>query len=355
MNGFLLVKMAEVSVLGSRRAGRHDLGLYLLSMCVLTMASVILVTHLLIVQSTARRMTTESGTAIFDFVLYPKEPVLSVLDKFERLDNENISSTRALSAYQGPSLSDYESTNLPLEPHQEQVTNDHTSEQDKLNWTSSTDTVNKPLYLPKKCKEPHCVEFLTKIDKMHKENCHVSSFRKIQKYLKVNPELVSMKENDCDFMKGTNREPVALVSPPGSGNTWLRGLLERATGYCTGYVTCDYTMLTRGFIGENINSGSVLVVKTHSPKAQWTRGRIANKILRKIARRIGIRTDPGFSSAIVLLRNPYDSLIAEWNRILANHNQLGMQLNNTPHNYFSHTSVASKSNWCKCLEIIMLY
>ena len=42
------------------------------------------------------------------------------------------------------------------------------------------------------------------------------------------------KKTGCHFMNGTNRAPVALVSFPGSGNTWVRGLLEQATGICTG-------------------------------------------------------------------------------------------------------------------------
>ena len=38
----------------------------------------------------------------------------------------------------------------------------------------------------------------------------------------------------CRFMNGSQRAPVALASFPGSGNTWVRGLLEQATGICTG-------------------------------------------------------------------------------------------------------------------------
>ena len=38
----------------------------------------------------------------------------------------------------------------------------------------------------------------------------------------------------CRFMNGSRRAPVALASFPGSGNTWVRGLLEQATGICTG-------------------------------------------------------------------------------------------------------------------------
>lgn len=35
-------------------------------------------------------------------------------------------------------------------------------------------------------------------------------------------------------MDGEKRAPVGLVSFPGSGNTWIRAILEAATGICTG-------------------------------------------------------------------------------------------------------------------------
>ena len=38
----------------------------------------------------------------------------------------------------------------------------------------------------------------------------------------------------CHFMNGRGRLPVALASFPGSGNTWVRGLIEKVTGICTG-------------------------------------------------------------------------------------------------------------------------
>ena len=37
-------------------------------------------------------------------------------------------------------------------------------------------------------------------------------------------------------MDGSKRAAVALASHPGSGNTWVRGLLEKATGICTGII-----------------------------------------------------------------------------------------------------------------------
>ena len=54
----------------------------------------------------------------------------------------------------------------------------------------------------------------------------------------VNPASIN---GECHFMNGTERAAVALVSFPGTGSTWVRGLLEQATGICTGKLchSCD--------------------------------------------------------------------------------------------------------------------
>ena len=44
---------------------------------------------------------------------------------------------------------------------------------------------------------------------------------------------------------------VALVSSPGSGNTWLRYLLEQASGVFTGSIYCDHSLKSL-FPGEHI-------------------------------------------------------------------------------------------------------
>lgn len=49
----------------------------------------------------------------------------------------------------------------------------------------------------------------------------------------------------------------------GSGNTWLRYLLQQATGIYTGSVYKDFGLLKSGFPAESICNSSVLVVKTH--------------------------------------------------------------------------------------------
>ena len=115
----------------------------------------------------------------------------------------------------------------------------------------------------------------------------------------------------CRFMNATGREPVALVSFPGSGNTWVRGLLEQVTGYCTGSVYCDLGLATMGFAGEGIRSGSVLVVKTHHVTPLW---------LRNSEQR------PKFGSAVLLVRDVFDALKAEMNRRVTEEKNSGTQL-----------------------------
>ncbi|XP_060534007.1 WSCD family member CG9164 [Cylas formicarius] len=93
-------------------------------------------------------------------------------------------------------------------------------------------------------------------------------------------------------------KPTALVSFPGSGNTWLRYLLQQATGYYTGSVYKDYGLLKNGFPAESVANGSVLVVKTH----EW-----------------GARARSMFSKAILLVRSPGAAIQAEFNRQSGGH------------------------------------
>ena len=89
------------------------------------------------------------------------------------------------------------------------------------------------------CKDRLCTEFLTPLDMFYFNSCTDR-----QQHAKVKIYR-GMPLGKCHFMNGTNRAPVALVSFPGSGNTWVRGLLEQATGVCTGRSVC----LGRGKLG----------------------------------------------------------------------------------------------------------
>lgn len=89
---------------------------------------------------------------------------------------------------------------------------------------------------------------------------------------------------------------MALVSYPGSGNTWLRHLIELTTGVFTGSVYSDKVLHKGGFLGElqNHTEGTTLLVKTHK--------------LKTIPKIKG-------NGAILLIRNPFKAFVAEFKRI----------------------------------------
>ena len=84
-----------------------------------------------------------------------------------------------------------------------------------------------------------------------------------------------------------------LVSFPGSGNSWVRQLLESTTGIYTGSdKDCDLDYIKIGMLGEGITSDKVIAVKFHwGALPYWT-----------------------FKKVIYIIRNPYDALVAEYKR-----------------------------------------
>ena len=85
------------------------------------------------------------------------------------------------------------------------------------------------LFKAQSCTEPHCMDYLSSFDKTCYDYCTQKPKRSGDKRA-----LELGLSGECRFMRGEGRAPVALVSLPGSGNTWVRGLLEKATGICTG-------------------------------------------------------------------------------------------------------------------------
>ena len=61
-------------------------------------------------------------------------------------------------------------------------------------------------------------------------------------------------------------QKVMLASFPGSGNTWTRYVIERATGFFTGAVANDSTLYNGGFLGEfeSDNAGTTILVKVQN-------------------------------------------------------------------------------------------
>ena len=88
----------------------------------------------------------------------------------------------------------------------------------------------------------------------------------------------------------------ALASFPGSGNTWVRHLLQQLTGLATGSIYLDTELACTGFPGENRRDGSVLVVKTH----EFTRPH-------------------QYEAVVVVVRDVVAANLAEFNRLGGGH------------------------------------
>ena len=155
----------------------------------------------------------------------------------------------------------------------------------------------------KKCKSRICREYLSDKDVGYFGYC----WRKT--HLKKEPQ-----RSVCRFLNATTRTPIALAGFPGSGNTWVRGLLQQATGICTGGIYCDTTLRTNGYPGESLRSGNTLVVKTHQRDPRWTGLYYPpNTNDSYFTKEVNI---PVYDAAIFLIRNPFHALVAEWNRIM---------------------------------------
>ncbi|OWF48649.1 WSCD family member AAEL009094-like [Mizuhopecten yessoensis] len=98
----------------------------------------------------------------------------------------------------------------------------------------------------------------------------------------------------------------ALVSFPGSGNTWIRHVIQQATGMATGSAYTDKSLKRDGFPGEGQTNGSVIAVKTHV----W-----------------GQEERARYVRAILLIRDPFEALLSEFNRRHGGHKGYAASVN----------------------------
>ena len=96
-----------------------------------------------------------------------------------------------------------------------------------MNRSYVEDHLDRPQVGDHVCEDVLCSEFLTQEDLRQVDRC-----TKRLHFRQKGQTLVP----SCHFMNGASSQTanVALISFPGSGNTWIRGLLEKATGICTG-------------------------------------------------------------------------------------------------------------------------
>ena len=95
----------------------------------------------------------------------------------------------------------------------------------------------------------------------------------------------------------SSKSRAVLESFPGSGNSYVRQLLESATGIYTGAIYCDPSYLKVGMIGEGVETENVLAIKSHVL--------LNPKVLPKL-----------YDKAIYIVRNPFDAMVAEINRLI---------------------------------------
>jgi len=137
----------------------------------------------------------------------------------------------------------------------------------------------------------------------------------------LNSRRIPPSHQNCKKMSFQISGPiVALGSIPGSGNSWVRQLLESATGIYTGSIYCDKSYVKAGMFGEGVTTENVIAIKTH----KWP---YAIKNL---------------SKAIYIVRSPFGFILSEHNRYLAKVHKLGnshtMEVDSKYYNYGMETS-----------------
>ncbi|KAL4227546.1 hypothetical protein ACF0H5_012989 [Mactra antiquata] len=116
-------------------------------------------------------------------------------------------------------------------------------------------------------------------------------------------ETIDCHSRSIHFLQASNPPYVALASFPGSGNTWTRLLLEELTGIYTGSIYTDGMSKMSGSRKCPLD-GEVFIIKTHATRYRFTHPFCKSN-----------HTSKGyFGKAIFILRDPYNALIADFNR-----------------------------------------
>lgn len=128
---------------------------------------------------------------------------------------------------------------------------------------------------------------------------------------------------------------VLLHSYMGSGNTWLRIMLENVTGVYTGTVYHDLELVQQGMLGEGHTGTDVLTVKDHC--VRHMRGNRSH-------------CGQGYDKVLFLVRNPFHALVSERKRVTgdpraATNAGSGMHTNSQPWSVFLQPDRYSGRPW----------
>lgn len=118
------------------------------------------------------------------------------------------------------------------------------------------------------------------------------------------------------FAKQKSLPMTALVSFPGSGNTWVRYLIETSSGVFTGSVYTDRNIISKGFYGEAVppDCGCTAVQNTHG----FALAGLVPKYKEQRSAEVTLFRGRG----ILLLRNPYEALLSYRNYLYGGHTGL---------------------------------
>mmetsp|Transcript_19745 Transcript_19745/g.38657 ORF Transcript_19745/g.38657 Transcript_19745/m.38657 type:complete len:387 (+) Transcript_19745:271-1431(+) len=105
--------------------------------------------------------------------------------------------------------------------------------------------------------------------------------------------------------------PVQLASFPGSGNTWIRHVIQQGTRIYTGSMYNDTKLRETVFPAEGVRDESVVVVKTHFPCANCWLLRNGNGYV-KTSRTGDLKSA---RASLYILRSPFDVILAEFQRL----------------------------------------
>lgn len=154
--------------------------------------------------------------------------------------------------------------------------------------------------------------------------CGKSKFNRNLSQIDLNDaqqECQQLKDNITYIPESLMRLPPLLLSLPGSGNTWVRLLIELSTGYYTGAIYDDLS-LQPTLKGEKTCGRRTVAVKAHPLDVEVIPHLQEIKIPgHKYKKKCSKGSITGFKRVILLVREPYASILAD--------SQQGLTLNHT--------------------------
>lgn len=133
--------------------------------------------------------------------------------------------------------------------------------------------------------------------------------------------------------------PPLLLSYPGSGNTWVRLLVEFSSGIFSGSIDAGDQQLQEGIAGERYCSPMNSVIKAHpiNINASATHKHV---YLVDELHRLKCNLTHSFTHVLFLVRNPYHAILAEFHRSHTKSHHAVVEVGEISDAYFHKTAVA---------------